>query len=841
MTNSYNIGGIKQINIDPYATREYDVATAVNEQIDNQQEDWTRFFSQQADYFESLFSKEQSAAQQLIDFSKGIRTASKAAVPAVNWAQLELEYQKTARHYKSLAEGRNDDLDQDILNHEQEEANDGVQRINANKIVQKHEGVLFPEEKQELTSLMGKVPMGVTELSNINLLTKQFDLGHSYLAERLKLPVLRNGKLTPISYNEAVTVEEQRLLKDHITKFWMLHGQELTGNKGRFKRGFIQKLIEHNDKLDTTWLETQKTAVEKASQKESDKELKEKLLSGDGSFAVDYVAIEGSKIGTSLAKEKMTESVVRGIKDHIYDESTIESIKKHQFKAFDGSIQTPENYWKPQIRRMDAALRETRKAELEGNQEELQLQKLAFEQKAQQSLIENPTEENVSKLLKEYKDRFKTNKIPESISTFRTKRDELDDQIIQRLEANQGYMITEADVAAIGDPTLRKEWSKKINTGMNKANKDIMEGWVTAVVTKKTGENDGSKEKTLKYRANELGATRFYRTTFNAEKAKGDSDDQAHSTAQTLTQAALDKKLPDGSFQWDTYGRVLGGSSDSQITKASEKLARAILKDVNILDSPELLEAEDFPLLQAARYFSNDHRQKTIPEYYRRLAVNLKMSPAELMVQRLTATGKMKDGEVVFPERKNLNQSDQEKLLYRPSDARTYQVTQENKDLTWMIDTIASPSAKANGGYDAVRNPDGEYVQLVKPLSQHTIAEILRLTDLGYTNFGMFNLTSLELKHAIQHSKLTHQRLGYDTLFDVDTQDKIILATLRLKTQAKNQSRGIDTEYTRLVYVNEADKEKFLEIVGELPPWLQLENLIPEAAKALVDQTLSKN
>ena len=162
---------------------------------------------------------------------------------------------------------------------------------------------------------------------------------------------------------------------------------------------------------------------------------------------------------------------------------------------------------------------------------------------------------------------------------------------------------------------------------------------------------------------------------------------------------------------------------------------------MNILDSPELLEAEDFPLLQAARYFSNDHRQKTIPEYYRRLAVNLKMSPAELMVQRLTATGKMKDGEVVFPERKNLNQSDQEKLLYRPSDARTYQVTQENKDLTWMIDTIASPSAKANGGYDAVRNPDGEYVQLVKPLSQHTIAEILRLTDLGYTNFGMFNLT----------------------------------------------------------------------------------------------------
>ena len=40
-------------------------------------------------------------------------------------------------------------------------------------------------------------------------------------------------------------------------------------------------------------------------------------------------------------------------------------------------------------------------------------------------------------------------------------------------------------------------------------------------------------------------------------------------------------KLPDGSFQWDTYGRVLGGASDSQITKASEKLARAILKDVH--------------------------------------------------------------------------------------------------------------------------------------------------------------------------------------------------------------------------------------------------------------------
>jgi hypothetical protein len=61
---------------------------------------------------------------------------------------------------------------------------------------------------------------------------------------------------------------------------------------------------------------------------------------------------------------------------------------------------------------------------------------------------------------------------------------------------------------------------------------------------------------------------------------------------------------------------------------------------------------------------------------------------------------------------------------------------------------------------------------------------------------------------------------------------------LRLKANAKNDKRGLDVRYRRLVHVNESDKARFLEIVGDLPPWLQLENLIPEAAKALVDDTL---
>ena len=121
----------------------------------------------------------------------------------------------------------------------------------------------------------------------------------------------------------------------------------------------------------------------------------------------------------------------------------------------------------------------------------------------------------------------------------------------------------------------------------------------------------------------------------------------------------------------------------------------------------------------------------------------------------------------------------------------------------------------ANGGYDAIRNSDGEYVQLAKPLSELSIYEVVTLADRGYTNIGMFDISGTELKKVIA----SVPNLNLEDKFDVDTQDKLVLAVLRYKANIKNNKRSIDETYRRLVYVNQEDKDEFLSLVGELPPW----------------------
>ena len=175
-------------------------------------------------------------------------------------------------------------------------------------------------------------------------------------------------------------------------------------------------------------------------------------------------------------------------------------------------------------------------------------------------------------------------------------------------------------------------------------------------------------------------------------------------------------------------------------------------------------------------------------------------------------------------------------LLLKPSASKTYRVTQENDDIVWMLDTIASPIAEANGGYDAIRNQNGDYESIEsitgKKLNEVTFADIVGLMDEGYTNIGRYDLTPEGLINVILANQLTS-----DTLFDQKGQDLVVLSRLRQKAQAANSYRTLKNRYRRLVNIPQEDQEQFLEMVGDLPTWLRLDTLLPEAAKELVRST----
>ena len=85
---------------------------------------------------------------------------------------------------------------------------------------------------------------------------------------------------------------------------------------------------------------------------------------------------------------------------------------------------------------------------------------------------------------------------------------------------------------------------------------------------------------------------------------------------------------------------------------------------------------------------------------------------------------------------------------------------------------------------------------------------------------------------------LESANISLDTVFDGNTQDLIILGRLRQKAQQAQAYSTINNQYRRLVNINAEDEEEFLRIVGEIPPYLRLSNLLPAVATEMVNQTL---
>ena len=129
---------------------------------------------------------------------------------------------------------------------------------------------------------------------------------------------------------------------------------------------------------------------------------------------------------------------------------------------------------------------------------------------------------------------------------------------------------------------------------------------------------------------------------------------------------------------------------------------------------------------------------------------------------------------------------------------------------------------------------NGKYVELEKPLSQHTVGEIITLMEEGHDNFGLYGIRREGLIQLMQ----TLPTLDYTALFDERMQQKLLLARLRFKANNKLTYANADSTYRRLINIPEEDREEYAKIIGEIPPFLELDTLLPIAATARVENTL---
>ena len=318
-------------------------------------------------------------------------------------------------------------------------------------------------------------------------------------------------------------------------------------------------------------------------------------------------------------------------------------------------------------------------------------------------------------------------------------------------------------------------------------------------------------------------------SVYRSLKAEGVSDAKAHAAAEK----SVVTNLYDPKIDWTMP--IHKGDSPLPELINRRRAIDLVLADKDILDTRKTpFEGED-PHLKAGLAYKQGKGK--LPAYYVFLSRATGIPAKDILDRRLVANDLMKDGEIVSPEKENLNPADARKLELKPTSGNTYQVTQDNPDYTWMLNTVQNKESLKNGGYLALKDQDGKWTNVEavtgKTIDQITYGDVYALALGGYSHFGMYGLTAQGVVDIVESGQVP-----LDASWDKKDQDLLLLARLRQKAQQAQQNTGINTRYRRLVNIRAEDKERFKTIAGDLPPWLQLDTLLPECAKELCNAQL---
>jgi len=657
------------------------------------------------------------------------------------------------------------------------------------------------------------------------------------------------------TYNEAVGAKERRYISDVIDSWYAYKNKDLAGGRvGLWKQKFINKLVDRDEERIKKELENDGKVYQQLQLEGRSKEL-ETRINQDPGFLIDYINVyKGFHDGRyDLARVEAFDMLVTGIETGVLDREDIEPVLNHQFLAHDSTPENPHwttarKYWKKDSGRVLAALRKSEKETSEAAKEakEAEMDTEAANILAKIDDQDTPlTYKSIQQIQLDFMEKWgirDPEQLPDIIKNLPYEGMYDDQELDAQLTYNHytlNQRIEPSDIRGIIDPDIRKKWHDimKSQAGLTKDATTRRNGAISAEVTSRTMESDVNKEKTPKWRSNYEQAVIEYDSVYNGVIANGGTDQQAHKEAMEAVKSGLWKEVSPGVYQWDTRGP---SGFNTEPARQINKVVQSISKDRSLLNSTTPWDGEEPHLLEAANYLSKSRRGLEVnqPFYYRDIARKIGMNPERLMINRLEAVGAIKPSNLQLPEEKNLSPRHQ-RLLLKPSAAKTYRITKENKDIVWMLDTIASPAAESNGGYDAIRNFKGDYVSIQeatgKNLNEVTYGDIAFLLRRGYTNLGRYDVTPQAFVDVVEAN-----RIAPDELFDEDGQNKFLLARLRMKAHNASNYQTLDNTYRRLVNIPQRDQDEFLEIVGELPPWLQLDTLLPEVAKELVRSKLQQ-
>ena len=429
---------------------------------------------------------------------------------------------------------------------------------------------------------------------------------------------------------------------------------------------------------------------------------------------------------------------------------------------------------------------------------------------------------------KAFREKFQTTDYPEKLKTAYTESYEDEFEKVKRLAhvAAQGGTVTLEDVSTLQNPTLKEKAMKLVEqtslAGVPKEIETDSKEFIKANIAQYTFENDLSKAQTPKFKAIERQAYKAFTAKYGELKNQNQSDAVAQRGAEehVLKQIKANEFDALPKYVYDTTGAY-----DINVARTALKI------DPQLIYSNVAMAGEAPYLAQAETYFKSDYKKGSIPEYYKLLSqLYPDLDPHDLAKTRLENVGLLKEDTKSAYDGVN----NPRLLTDKNTSSKTIRSAFTDKNMDWLLNRIENPAQKEHGGYEAIKNRNGQYVELPKRLTEHTIGEVLGLIQQGYTNFGMYDMTGSGLLQVLASGSMPFE---LDDMFDEGTQKAIVLGRLRYKNQQGKALNGLPI-FRRLVNIPKAEREEFYKIVGDVPPMNQLDNLLPAVAKAVVEATL---
>ena len=630
-------------------------------------------------------------------------------------------------------------------------------------------------------------------------------------------------------------------------------------NIHQLRKTIIPALRNYEKGIRAKWLQNQKTQYEASHNLNVNRDLAADIINmeGSGGFSTYLRNFKGkwttvNPDGTSSTdwaglRNEATNKVIEMIEDGTLPWEDGQKLVDGTITDHNGKEQKFSKYWEREANLIQAAVNIKRREEttLITDRHDNEVNSWWENEKASWG-DEVISQEKLLEAQNRFYDKFGSGaEIPQGLKTAITSQEQESGSALLRLQQRvmAGERLSTEDVvmAGITDPNdyaRAIQWVKTSQqTGRTTKQLSQDADWLDGAVRQFTGEVLTTQKNSPRHLIVQENLEGLYNSEYTNARAAGQSHIVARTKARDAVRLAIKTQKfdrpGDGTKDEVSIEQELRAEENIDVVRNLRKARVMINKDKEWYTKPTLLPGEEVALAQAANF----HRTGQVADLYDKLAAQMPgIDKKQLQDIRLGLLGNKKKQEKKEESRwygglDNFNIYDRSSLTDYPNPSKSLQLYNKGDEFkSFFTDNTKNTQAEKNGAYDYLEsNETGQAVELEKPLSQHTIGEVINLlSNDEYSSFGINRMSRSELKEALLGTSW-----DVNDLFNQEFQDELIEASMRKQANKGGDLRSSDIAFNALYNLDPTTRDEANNSLG-LEGFNQLQYLNTDIAMALI-------